>query len=260
MNKKLLILIGIAIVVGTVAALLKGSSFGAQALWSLSEQGRWLLPLILASAVLDSINPCAFSVLLLTIAFLLSVGSLRKHIMRVGGAYIFGIFAAYLLIGLGILQVLHLFNTPHVIGSIGAVLLVVLGLVNIIGKFMPSFPIKLRIPQAVHRPMATLMQQASLPAAFALGALVGLCEFPCTGGPYMTALGLLHDQATYLKGFGYLLLYNVVFVAPLIVVLAIAGDRFVLDKLNGWRASNIRNMRLWSGIAMVVLGVLIYLL
>ena len=46
------------------------------------------------------------------------------------------------------------------------------------------------------------MHQATLPAAFALGVVVGLCEFPCTGGPYLMILGLLHDRGTYTSGLG----------------------------------------------------------
>jgi len=240
--------------------LLKTTSIGTGWLWRISDQGQWLLPLIIVSALLDSINPCAFSILLLTIAFLVSLGQTRARIVRISAAYVIGIFLAYMLIGLGLLQVLHLFNTPHVIGKIGAWLLVALAGISILGEFIPSFPIKLRIPQAAHSKMATLMNAASLPTAFALGALVGLCEFPCTGGPYLTALGLLHDQATYLVGFGYLLLYNALFVLPLVIVLMIASDRAVLGRVQAWRHSNIRSIRLWSAIAMALLGVLILLL
>src|SRR3990167_7430001 len=197
----------------------KGSS---EFLWSISDGGRWLLPLVWVSALIDSINPCAFSVLLLTIAFLLSIGNSRAGILRVGGAYILGIFAVYLLIGLGIIQVLHLFNTPHFMAKVGASLLIALGAINLANEFFPSFPIKLRIPQAAHRRMATLMGQASLGAAFALGALVGLCEFPCTGGPYLMVLGPLHHPATFASGIGYLLFYNLIFILPLAVMLFFA--------------------------------------
>ena len=39
-----------------------------------------------------------------------------------------------------------------------------------------------------------------------LGALVALFEFPCTGGPYLFVLTLLHDYANFWKGFWYLIL------------------------------------------------------
>ena len=143
--------------------------------------------------------------------------------------------------------------------KVGASVLIVLGIINLINEFFPAFPIKLRIPLAAHRKMAELMEKGSLPTAFLLGALVGLCEFPCTGGPYLMVLGLLHDQATYLKGVGYLLLYNLVFILPLAVILFIASDRMLLDKVQVWQQKERKAMRLGGGIAMVLLGIIIFL-
>ena len=82
-----------------------------------------MLPLVIISSLIDSINPCAFSILFLTIAFLFNLGRNRREIFKIGGVYILGIFVVYLLIGLGILQTLHLFNIPH-----------------FMAKFSPRFP------------------------------------------------------------------------------------------------------------------------
>lgn len=259
MNKKFIILIIFGVSLAVLALVLQWGNFGTTALWRLSNEGSWLLPLIGTAAVLDSINPCSFSVLLLTIAFLFSIGSFRSRIVRIGGFYIFGIFTVYMLIGLGILQTLHIFSTPHFMAKLGAALLIVLGLINIINEFFPAFPIKLRIPQAAHRKMAALMEKASVPTAFALGGLTGLCEFPCTGGPYLMALGLLHDKATYINGLGYLLLYNLIFILPLVIILAIASDRSLLSKVQSWQKRESRLMRFWGGIAMILLGAVIFL-
>jgi len=259
MTRRTLIVAGaIALLVGTV--LLLRSGIGTQLVWSVSDQGKLLAPLVVVSALLDSINPCAFAILLITIAVLMGMGAARGRLLKVGGVYIAGIFAAYLAIGLGIFGTLHLFSTPHFMGKVGAVVLIAWGALSIIGELFPAFPVKLRIPQAAHHRMAVLMERATIPAAFGLGALVGLCEFPCTGGPYLMVLGLLHDSATYLKGIGYLLLYNGVFVLPLVVLLFLAGDPAVLGKLQAWRNTNARRMRLWGGAAMLALGVLIYFL
>jgi cytochrome c biogenesis protein CcdA len=60
-------------------------------------------------------------------------------------------------------------------------------------------------------------------AVFAAGVLVGLCTVPCSGAIYLAVLGLLARQATYLSGLGYLVPYHVVFVAPLVAMLAVAA-------------------------------------
>jgi cytochrome c-type biogenesis protein len=256
--KNKLVWLGLVAVLVFILALFFGSTSSAPLLWKISNGGAWLLPLLAVAAIADSINPCAFSILILTIALLVSMGKLRSGILKVGGAYILGIFVVYILIGLGILQALHLFNTPHFMAKIGATLLIVLGGINIINEFFPSFPIKLRIPQAAHSKMAVLMEKASVPTAFILGGLVGLCEFPCTGGPYLMVLGLLHDNAKFVSGFGYLILYNLIFILPLVIILLIASDKTLLGKVQEWKKAETKKMRLWGGIAMVLLGLFIF--
>ena len=140
---------------------MKNSSETASFIWDLSNKGVWLLPLVLISALLDSVHPCSFSILLITIAFLFGIQMTRKKILQVGGTYIAGIFVAYLLIGLGILKVLHLFNTPHFMGKLGATILIIFGVINLINEFFPKFPIKFKIPSVSHTTMGRLMEKAS---------------------------------------------------------------------------------------------------
>ncbi len=258
MNKRLIILISIGVLFLGAVLIFRSSSWGTSALWQISYNGTWLLPLVVAAALIDSINPCAFSILLLTIAFLFSLGRLRGNILRLGLSYIAGIFLVYILIGLGLLSTLHLFSTPHFMAKFGAILLLALGGLNLINYAWPSFPIKLRIPAAAHKSMASLMDKGSLGAVFLLGALVGVCEFPCTGGPYLMVLGLLYDQATYWSGFIYLLGYNLLFILPLVIILLIASDKSLLDKVQAWKQVETKSMRLWSGLAMILLSLLIF--
>lgn len=260
MDRKLAFLIAVAMLfAGTVAAFKFGSA-GTAALWAASEGGRWLLPLVLVAALIDSVNPCAFSILLLTVAFLLSIGKLRSKVLQIGVAYIAGLYAVYFLIGLGLLQALHLFDTPHFMGKLGAGLLLLLGVINLTNEFVPAFPVKLAIPQAAHHKMAVLMERASVPTAVGLGALVGLCEFPCSGGPYLMVLGLLHDQATYYTGVGYLLLYNAIFVSPLVLILLVASNASLLGRVQHWQQEKRSAMRLGGGTAMIALGLFIFAL
>ncbi|HUX26896.1 MAG TPA: cytochrome c biogenesis protein CcdA [Burkholderiales bacterium] len=258
MTKKLSFLVAGTLLLFGLVFLFRLENIGTTALWNLSDGGTWLLPLIGVAALIDSINPCAFSILLLTIAFLLSIGKLRSGVLAIGSAYILGIFVVYLVIGLGLLQTLHLFDTPHFMAKVGASLLVVLGLINITKEFYPTFPLKLAIPQAAHQKIAVLMEKASVPTAVVLGGLVGLCEFPCTGGPYLMVLGLLHDHATYYTGAAYLVMYNLLFILPLVLILLIASDRTLLSKVQAWQQGERKVMRWGGGLAMVALGMVIF--
>lgn len=256
MKKITLLFVAVAVVVGGIL-FLKESSGTASFIWQISNKGVWLLPLVLLSAVLDSVHPCSFSILLITIAFLFGMQMTRREILKIGGTYIAGIFAAYLLIGLGILKVLHLFNTPHFMGKLGAALLIGFGVINIVNEFAPKFPVKLKIPSVSHTAIGKLMQKASVPAAFGLGLLVGVCQFPCMGGPYLMVIGLLRDQVTYISGFGYLTLYNLILIAPLALVLWVAADKKVVDKFQEWKKANMKGLKFWTGLVMIILGILI---
>jgi len=222
--------------------------------------GGLTLVLIIAAALVDSVNPCAFSVLLITIAFLFSIGKDRAKIARVGTTYILGIFVVYILIGLGILRVLYLFNTPHFMARIGASILLFAGVVTLINWAFPNFPIKLKMPQVSHKYLAKLMEKGSVLGALTMGVLVAMFEFPCTGGPYLFVLGLLHDKATYFQGLALLILYNLIFVLPLFVILAIASDKNLLEKAQQWKKYESKKMRLISGIVMTLLALAIFFL
>jgi cytochrome c biogenesis protein CcdA len=220
----------------------------------------FLPALIGVSAILDSLNPCAFSVLFLTVAFLFSLGRSRRKIVEAGLAYILGIFATYVLIGLGILHVLNILNIPNVMAKLGALAIIIFGAIGFINEFFPNFPIKLKIPQAGYKRIAIIMEKATVPTALLLGFVVGLFEFPCTGGPYLFVLGLLHDQSNILRGFAYLIFYNFMFVLPLLIALLIAVNKQVLEAMDKVRRAETKQARIWVAVAMILLGVLIFVI
>lgn len=258
-KRNLILLSAIGIILAAAIAFFRWTPGGAVFLTD-TDGARWLLPLVLAAALADSINPCAFSVLLLTIGFLFSLGKDRRQIIRFGLFYVGGILIAYLAIGLGILQTLYIFNTPHFMAKVGAGIMIIFGLISLVNGYWPSFPIKLKIPGAAHRPIAVLMEKGSAPAVWLLGALVGLVEFPCTGGPYLLVLGLLHDHSTFWSGFGYLVFYNLIFVAPLILILFIGGNQVVLAKFQAWKKEKSRHFHLGGSLAIIILGIVTFLL
>lgn len=256
--KRIYILLTAIVVVILGIIVLKSSSMTSVLLWNISDKGARLLPLVLVSALLDSVHPCSFSILLLTIAFLFGMEMTRKRILQIGGVYVAGIFTAYFLIGLGILRVLHIFNTPHFMGRIGATLLIIFGIINIVNYFFPRFPIKLKLPAGLYSTMGGLMERTSVVAAFGLGLLVGICQFPCMGGPYLMVIGLLRDQVTYISGVLHLLTYNLILIIPLVAVLLVAADRSVLDKIQEWKIRNVNQVKLWAGLIMILLGAFIF--
>ncbi len=220
----------------------------------------FFLPIIAISALIDSINPCAISVLFLTITFLFSLGKDRKFVLLSGGSYIFAIALIYTLIGLGALKALTFLSVPNIMAKVGASILIIYSLIGLINEFFPSFPIKLKIPESTHETLAKVIHKGSIPAFFFLGALVALFEFPCTGGPYLFVLTLLHDYENFWRGFWYLIMYNIVFVLPLILILAFAVNKVMIEKIDRLRRLETKKARVILLLVLILIGIFMFLL
>jgi cytochrome c biogenesis protein CcdA len=168
-----------------------------------------LLPAVVVTGLLDSVNPCAFAVILLLLAFLFTLRKSRGHILKLGFVYIGMIFLVYFAIGLGLLGTVRLSDDPHFVARAGSWILIGLGGINLIEHFFPRFPIKLHMPAFAGTRTRELIRVATLPATIGAGILVGLCTFPCSGGIYVSVITLLNAKTTLAWGVTYLALYNV---------------------------------------------------
>jgi cytochrome c biogenesis protein CcdA len=218
-----------------------------------------MLPAVVISALVDSLNPCAFAVILLLLAFLFTLRQARARVLSLGAVYIAVIFGVYFAIGLGLMQAVRISSDPHFVARLGGWLLIVLGVVNIQEWFWPETPLKLHLPGFAHGKVNELLKKTSLPATIGVGFIVGLCTFPCSGGVYVSIITLLAAKTTYLWGLGYLTLYNLLFVLPLVVILLAVGNRTAAKSLAQWERRHALRLRLWFGLAMVALGALMLL-
>jgi len=104
--------------------------------------------------------------------------------------------------------------------------------------------------------MKKIINNATSPlGAFLVGFIVSLFELPCTGGPYIVILGLLAKEATKTIGIMYLLLYNLIFVTPLIILsIIIYKGLSTTEKLEKIRQEKIKILHLIAGILMLVIA------
>lgn len=218
-----------------------------------------LLPAVLVTGLVDSVNPCAFAVILLLIAFLFTMRQSRGRILKLGLVYIAMIFIVYFSIGLGIFRAVRFSSDPHFVARAGSWLLIGLGVINLIEFFFPKFPIKLHMPALAGERTQQLIQKATLPATIAAGFLVGLCTFPCSGGIYVSIITLLNAKTTFSWGLVYLFVYNLVFVLPLVVILFSLSNRMVAKRWASWEREHTLKIRLWYGLVMIIMGAVMLL-
>ena len=217
-----------------------------------------LLPLVIFNGLLAGIHPCTISVLLLFIAFLFTIRKSRIGIVKVGLAYIIGIFIAYLGIGLGVFKVLTFSNSPHFAAKISAILVIALGFINLLNFFYKSNKFELGLPKQIKPKIAQLLQKSSIPAIFLVGIIVGICSFGCTAGIYLSITSLLLAKSTYLQGITYLILYNIMFIIPLILILIFASTTKILSKIEKLEQSEKKYIKLVAGIIMILIGLIIF--
>ena len=214
------------------------------------------VPIVIASALIDSINPCAFSVLIFLLITIAAIDN-RKRILMVGGVYITAVFIFYLFSGAGLFSVVHISGFSAALSLLGATVAIVLGIVNVIDVLRNKEEFLLAIPLSRKDLIERYISRASLPAAFVLGVLVGIFELPCTGGIYLAILGLMSRSYTLMEGLPYLVLYNSVFVLPLVVILVLVAYGLSPERANEWRVRYRGKLRLIVGLAMIALGALI---
>ncbi|HOX34934.1 MAG TPA: cytochrome c biogenesis protein CcdA [Methanoregulaceae archaeon] len=211
------------------------------------------VPAIVAAAAIDSINPCAIAVLVILLAYLASLGE-RRRVAVVGCAYIATVFVVYFIAGLGLLSVVQKAGLTGPVFTIAAIIAIITGLINIAEVLLKREIFTLAIPASQKGTIDRYIRKASVPSAIVLGALVSMVELPCTGGIYLAILGLLANRMTLAEGIPYLLLYNLVFVLPLVLILIVMVWGGTPQRLEKFRTGSRRWVRLVMGIVMVALG------
>lgn len=224
------------------------------------------LPAVIVGGLLDGINPCAFTVLLIFITALLAamqakpgatITSVRGRLIGLGSIYIGSVFFTYLAIGVGVLATSHLFTRAHLSARVEALLAVLFGLWMLKDFFLPGWGPRLQAPASVNDLIRSTTRRMTVPALVGGGVLIGLCTVPCSGAVYLAILSLLAAQPSAMLGYTYLVLYNLVFVAPLVGILVLASSKPTLNRFKVWNMEHKRWVRLGLGTGVVLLGLVI---
>ena len=213
---------------------------------------------VVVAALVDSINPCAISVMIFLLIFLTSLGD-KKRVLIVGLVYIATVYAVYFMAGIGLLTFLQSTAMTRYVYYGAAAIAIVFGLLNMKDFFLKRDQPTLAISESKKPLIKKYIEKASVPGAVVLGAMVSLFELPCTGGIYLAILSLLGDTMTFSEGTPWLALYNLIFVLPLGIVLAVIFKGVSADKANEWRLQNRSYLRLMIGLVMLVLGAMMLL-
>ena len=218
--------------------------------------GKLTIPAVISAAAVDAINPCAFAVLIILLTTILAAKS-RKKALFAGLAFSLSIYIAYFLMGVGLFSAIQAAGLSHVFYAIVAVLAIFVGLFNLKDYLWYGKWFIMEVPRSWRPKMKALIRGVtSVPGAFIMGFVVSLFLLPCTSGPYIVILGLLANTATKNYAFMLLLLYNFIFIIPMIgITLAIYFGIATTEKAEEWRASKLKTLHLIAGIIILLLGI-----
>lgn len=219
------------------------------------------LGLVIGSAAIDSINPCAIGVLILMISVILGGQHSVRKMLLLGGLYILAIFTTYLVAGLGLLYFLGsvpLFVTEYISIFVGGII-ILLGLIEIKDYFWYGQGFSLGIPMIFTKKIHELASNVTVPGVILTGMFVAGVELPCTGAPYLAIITILSTNFN-LVAFLMLVLYNVIFVLPLIVILVLVAGGTKLPAIKEWKQETRGVMRLAIGLLLIGLGWLLILI
>jgi len=232
------------------------------------------LPVIIGAAVIDSINPCAFGVLIFFLAYMLKISKDKTRVLIDGIGYVIGVYLTYLFLGalvyLAISNFIESFRfiTTPFYQAVG-IIIILFGLIELKdfafpGKgpslqIMPRFAAKIKVWTASFGRTAKKNKFASLWLAIVLGFLVALVELPCTGAPYIAVIAILVQAGIPLvEALPLLMIYNIIFVLPLIGIITLVYKGMATKSLIAWKNSHKGFMRLAAGILLIALGIFIF--
>jgi cytochrome c biogenesis protein CcdA len=231
------------------------------------DTGKYTLPAILAAGAIDGINPCAIGLIILLLGYLIIFAKRPDLVPKLSSVYIITIFVTYFLIGLFFYKFISFLVALPYYHEISRIIrygiggaLAIAGLINIKDFFWYGKGVSLSVPESKKWKLTHYVQKTTVPATIFLGLMVTLFELPCSLPLYVGAVGIMHDNLGIVNAISYLLLYNVMFVMPLLVIfiLILFGKR--IAELKEWQESKQRVMKLGMGLALEAFALFLFLI
>jgi hypothetical protein len=230
-----------------------------------TDLSAWSLPAVtLLLAGLDAFNPCAFFVLLFLLSLLTHQQS-RGRMLTIGIVFVTFSGLVYFALMAAWLNLFLWAGELRMVTVAAALIAILMGALNVKDYFWfrqgPSIGISARARPRLFQRMRELLQARSWPtlllATVTLAIAANSYEALCTAGFPMIYTRLLTLQPlSTLQHYGYLALYNLVYVLPLLAIVLLYVRTLGSRKLSTLEG---RVLKLVSGIMMLGLGLALLL-
>ena len=223
---------------------------------------------VAGAGLLDGINPCAFATIVFFISYMSLVGRERKEMLIAGGAFAAAVFVTYLLMGMGLLKFLSFLNEfsliakcVYLLAAIGTFTLAFLSLYDAIkarrGKVKEM---SLQLPKSFKQRIHKVIREQTRTSGVIIGALIigfaiSALELVCTGQVYLpTITFVMGVEGMRPNALSYLILYNLMFVTPLLVVFGFVYWGTTSVQLGGVLQRHLMPVKVGTGVLLFGLG------
>ncbi len=230
------------------------------------------LPAVIFGGLIDGINPCAISTLVFFMSLLIISKIGRRGSLLMGISFCVASFVTYTAIGFGLLRCLHMLEIfPSIrrwfeIGM--ATILFILAYFSFrdavrFSRTHDPRKVSLQLPDRIKNVIHKLVRKGFkshylIISGLIVGCLVTLLETVCTGQVYLPTMTVVLKQDSDLRIWSLLLLYNTMFIMPLIVALVLTRFGLTTETLLKWSKKNVSFSKTLIGI--FFLAVAVYLL
>ena len=224
---------------------------------------------VAGAGLLDGINPCAFATIVFFISYMSLVGRRRKEMLVAGGAFAAAVFVTYLLLGMGLLKFLSFLNEfsvvakcVYLLAAIGTFALAFLSLYDAYkAKQGKVKEITLQLPKSLKQRIHKVIREQTRTSGVIIGALVigfaiSALELVCTGQVYLpTITFVMGVEGMRGHALAYLILYNLMFIVPLLVVFGCVYWGTTSMQLGGVLQRHLMPVKLGTGLLLLGLGI-----
>jgi cytochrome c biogenesis protein CcdA len=218
---------------------------------------------VFIAGLLAGFNPCLLAVLAFLASITLSSNRGRLDLLIIISGFCAGIFAVYMLVGLGLLRAVK--QQPAIHNSITLLLVVVIGLLGL-WHLYDAYHLKLKDRSSFKTPksfirLVSSMEQGKnfLIISFLAGGIFSLVKAPCVGAVYFAILDMLISRGNISEGSLYLGIFNLGIILPVLILGALLAFGLSPERVTEFKEKKRVEIRLVTGLILIVLALLIYL-
>lgn len=217
------------------------------------------VPSVFVVGFVAGFNPCLLAILAFIASVSLATTGRRRNVLLIVLMFSLGIFVTYLIVGIGLLNIIE--QLPALQASIKnflVILVAVLGLWHVYDAWhmRKNTESSFYTPKSFIRLTESVTKNVSLPASFFIGALFSLIKAPCVGAVYFVIIDMVRSGNG--EGMLYLAAYNFGVVLPVLVLGFAIAFGLNPEKVEKFRKDKRVLMRLFTGITLLIIAALMH--